>query len=209
MDYYTGATNKARLPIGTAGQVLKVNAGATAPEWGNSGLALIEEKLLADVAANFDFTGIPAIYRSLKLILHARSNRNATADSCLLTFNGDSAAHYDYRYMLTDASGSSVSAPPTQAQNNIFIGNISGLTATSGMAGSVEIKIPNYSGTVFRKNLIGNNFLEIAESGLNASLTVAVIGGHWRSSSAINQITISLSSGSFIAGSIVSLYGMI
>ena len=33
MDYYTGATTKARLPIGTAGQVLKVNVGATAPEW--------------------------------------------------------------------------------------------------------------------------------------------------------------------------------
>ena len=34
MDYYTGATTKVRLPIGTAGQILKVNAGATAPEWG-------------------------------------------------------------------------------------------------------------------------------------------------------------------------------
>jgi len=36
MDYYTGATGKARLPIGTAGQVLKVNSGATAPEWGGA-----------------------------------------------------------------------------------------------------------------------------------------------------------------------------
>ena len=37
MDYYTGATGKARIPKGTAGQVLKMNSGATAPEWGNSG----------------------------------------------------------------------------------------------------------------------------------------------------------------------------
>jgi hypothetical protein len=37
MDYYTGATTKARLPKGTAGQVLSMNAGATAPEWGYSG----------------------------------------------------------------------------------------------------------------------------------------------------------------------------
>jgi len=36
MDYYTGATGKARLPIGTAGQVLTVNPGATAPLWSNS-----------------------------------------------------------------------------------------------------------------------------------------------------------------------------
>jgi YD repeat-containing protein len=31
--YGTGANTAARLPIGTAGQVLTVNAGATAPEW--------------------------------------------------------------------------------------------------------------------------------------------------------------------------------
>jgi len=31
---YQGATTAQRLPIGTAGQVLKVNSGATAPEWG-------------------------------------------------------------------------------------------------------------------------------------------------------------------------------
>jgi hypothetical protein len=33
IDYYTSATAKARIGIGTAGQVLQVNAGATAPEW--------------------------------------------------------------------------------------------------------------------------------------------------------------------------------
>lgn len=32
--YATGSTTLAKLPIGTAGQVLKVNSGATAPEWG-------------------------------------------------------------------------------------------------------------------------------------------------------------------------------
>jgi len=34
IDYYTSSTAKARIAIGTAGQVLKVNAGGTAPEWG-------------------------------------------------------------------------------------------------------------------------------------------------------------------------------
>jgi phage-related tail fiber protein len=33
VDYYTTSTAKARLGIGTAGQVLTVNSGATAPEW--------------------------------------------------------------------------------------------------------------------------------------------------------------------------------
>ena len=33
IDYYTTSTTKARVGIGTAGQVLRVNSGATAPEW--------------------------------------------------------------------------------------------------------------------------------------------------------------------------------
>jgi len=41
MDYYTGATGKTRIPIGTAGQVLNVNSGATAPEWKTLGACCI------------------------------------------------------------------------------------------------------------------------------------------------------------------------
>jgi hypothetical protein len=37
--YGTAADTVARLGIGTAGQVLKVNSGATAPEWGAAGAA--------------------------------------------------------------------------------------------------------------------------------------------------------------------------
>ncbi len=33
IDYYTSSTAKARLAIGSNGQLLRVNSGATAPEW--------------------------------------------------------------------------------------------------------------------------------------------------------------------------------
>ena len=33
-DYYTGAANKSRLAVGTAGQIKRVNAAANAPMWG-------------------------------------------------------------------------------------------------------------------------------------------------------------------------------
>ena len=46
IDYYTSSTAKARIAIGTAGQVLQVNAGATAPEWGAAaGAAFVGVKL--------------------------------------------------------------------------------------------------------------------------------------------------------------------
>lgn len=39
--YATGSTTLAKLPIGTAGQSLKVNSGATAPEWSSGGAGTV------------------------------------------------------------------------------------------------------------------------------------------------------------------------
>jgi hypothetical protein len=44
VDYYTSGTAKARVGIGTAGQVLTVNSGATAPEWANPALGTAVNK---------------------------------------------------------------------------------------------------------------------------------------------------------------------
>jgi hypothetical protein len=52
--YGTGSGTFSRLGIGTAGQVLKVNSGATAPEWGaaggSSGLTLVQRSSFSNVA---------------------------------------------------------------------------------------------------------------------------------------------------------------
>ena len=57
VDYYTSSTAKARLGIGTAGQILTVNSGATAPEWSSpSGISptIVDAKgdLIAATAAD-------------------------------------------------------------------------------------------------------------------------------------------------------------
>lgn len=46
--YASGATTLSKLAIGTAGQVLKTNAGATAPEWGSAASALAVAAKTAD-----------------------------------------------------------------------------------------------------------------------------------------------------------------
>ena len=43
VDYYTSATTKTRLPIGTAGELQRMNAGETAAEWGGLLYALISD----------------------------------------------------------------------------------------------------------------------------------------------------------------------
>ena len=84
----------ARLAIGTAGQVLQVNSGATAPEWatpaGGGGMTLISTTTLS--GASTTISSIPGTYKDLIFII--QSFRPASDGSDLyLRFNGDSAAN--------------------------------------------------------------------------------------------------------------------
>jgi hypothetical protein len=68
IDYYTSSTAKARIAIGTAGQILQVNAGATAPEWaapagGGKVLQVIQATYATQVTnttSTFEDTGLTA-----------------------------------------------------------------------------------------------------------------------------------------------------
>jgi hypothetical protein len=63
VDYYTTSTAKARLGIGTAGQVLKVNSGATAPEWGAAGGGVLYETVFTSSDASWTIpTGVTGIW---------------------------------------------------------------------------------------------------------------------------------------------------
>jgi hypothetical protein len=64
---YQGSSNPTQLAIGTAGHVLKVNSGATAPEWGQVATAAIADgaittgKIADGTIVNADISGSAAI----------------------------------------------------------------------------------------------------------------------------------------------------
>ena len=60
IDYYTSSTAKARIAIGTAGQVLQVNGGATAPEWAapSSGALVKINSTALSAAASVTFDNV-------------------------------------------------------------------------------------------------------------------------------------------------------
>jgi hypothetical protein len=208
MDYYTGATGKSRLGIGTAGQILKVNAGATAPEWGAGGMSLIEEKLATVPVANFDFTGIPQIYRHLKIVFAGRGDTNANFTSFSLRFNGDSGNYYNMVNFYIASDGSEANNDSgTIGGSALTIWRIPALTGIAGMVGSSEMLVFNYSGTTFFKNIHTMNLCQ--EDTADNIIESMWLHGMWRKTAAINQITISPAAGNFIAGSVASLYGMI
>ena len=71
IDYYTTSTTKARVAIGTANQILRVNSGATAPEWAtvsSGSLTLISTTTLS--GASTTLSSIPQTYKNLYLLIY-------------------------------------------------------------------------------------------------------------------------------------------
>ena len=87
------ANTKTRLALGTAGQVLTVNSGATAPEWAtptSGGMTLISTTTLTGATVNL--TSIPQTYKNLQIVV--QNYKPATdGDYLILRFNQDTNAN--------------------------------------------------------------------------------------------------------------------
>jgi hypothetical protein len=67
--YSSSGSTPARLGIGTAGQVLKVNSGATAPEWGAASVSLTSQS--ANLGADVTMTSANTYYDGATITLAA------------------------------------------------------------------------------------------------------------------------------------------
>jgi hypothetical protein len=94
--YGTGSAAVTRLALGTAGQILKVNAGATAPEWataaGAGGLTLIATATPSG-ATTISFTSIPTTYKHLMVVWRG-IYQSALNTSWGLRFNSVTTGYY-------------------------------------------------------------------------------------------------------------------
>lgn len=92
--YSSSGSTPARLGLGTAGQILQVNSGATAPEWatpaGGGGYTLINTGGTTLTGASVTISSIPATYVDLYIVA---VNYRPTNDNDILAmfFNGDDA----------------------------------------------------------------------------------------------------------------------
>jgi len=90
------ANTKTRLALGTAGQFLRVNSGATAPVWEtftSGGMTLISTTTLTGTSVTL--SSIPQTYKNLQLIIR---NADPAQDgySLHLRMNGDTGANRHY-----------------------------------------------------------------------------------------------------------------
>lgn len=197
-----GGTGLATL--GTALQIPRINAGATALEYIDFLPGREDWELLADHlqtgsgASSIDWSGLSTSYRSFRII--ARIVR-ATANAIQLALNNDTGGtNYDSLAMYIQTNGSAVAYDNPGAtavwtlggsstDNGAFWhGDILVSKPTTGLAGMLQATIGRYGGTA------GNRmYLQV---------------GSWdNTSDLINRITLGINPSTIGVGSSVRLYG--
>jgi hypothetical protein len=148
-------------------------------------------------AATIDFTSIPSTYTDLVLKISGRLNYAATAVGLQFGFNGQAAG--------TSITGKTIQGSGSGAVSySAWQPNIDAASATANTFASVEIYIPSYTSS--------NNKSASSDSVQEDNATTAYAEMHaalWSNTSAINRITITPNSGSFVQYSTAYLYGVV
>ena len=152
-------------------------------------------------AATISFSSIPATYKHLQLRLYAKSTRAAgnAGDAINMRFNSDSGTNYSYHQLQGNGTTASASGLATQSQIQIERAG----DATASIVGVMIVDILEYANTNIYKttrNLGGVDF--------NGSGYVTLMSGNWRSTAAINAISLDPNAGDFAQYSQAALYGI-
>ena len=191
------ANTNTRLPLGTAGQVLTVNSGATAPEWttpASGGMTLLSTTTLT--GASVTLSSIPGTYKNLQLII--RQYRPATdAVELMIRINSDSNAN---RHSVATAYGTG-----SNATFNSTFSQIAPAADNGTSNGLVIVDFYDYADTstwkIFDSLAITNN--ETTTTNMNRSR----YHGQYNQTAAITSLDILPFSGNFTSGTAL-LYGV-
>jgi hypothetical protein len=144
----------------------------------------------------FTFSSIPSTYTDLVLVLNA--GFTLTTASVIIQFNGDGGSNYSQTWMR--GTGSATASGRVSNGTFVYL-DYSGGSVASTINRVYTANIINYANTNVYKNLIfsAGSATDWREQHL----------GSWRSTAAINSIVVSTNGGSIVAGSTLSLYGIL
>lgn len=135
-------------------------------------------------------SSIPSTYTDLVVIVNGKNS--SAAGNWRIRFNSDSGSNYGNVYIANNASGSKEGG---QYSNTSSID----LTYPNNTQTVCIINISNYANTNMFKNIINRMSCAGNFTSINAGL--------WRSTSAINSITL-LNDNNYDTGTIISIYGI-
>lgn len=152
---------------------------------------------LTSSQASIEFTGISGSYTDLCVKASLRATNDNTDGN--VTFNG-LTTNLSSRQLY--GSGT-VAGSSNSASKILSYGLADASSYTASTFSSVEIYVPNYSGSSYKSVSIDS----VVEN--NATATFAtLIAGLWSSTSAITQVTLKADTGNLAAYSTATLYGI-
>lgn len=198
--YGTAADTMARLGIGTAGQVLKVNSGATAPEWGaaaGGGMTSIASGTLSSTSTLI--SSIPTTYNNLVLYIDGWTIAS-TGWGLYLRLNDDSNSNRYFDNIAFAQNGT----PTTFNANHMKISRDNyGVTSSSKQFTFVEI--PLYANTTSWK--LANYYSISQDTSVTTSFVSQAGSGFYNQTAAITSIRI-LNGASATQSGNYALYGV-
>ncbi len=201
--YSSSGSTPARLGIGTANQQLRVNSGATAPEWftpaSSGGMTLLSTTTLSGSSTSISITGTGYIGLYISLTDWGQGGDGRLS----WRFNSDTGNNYYYvgqKLIHTTANTFSSAG----SANSLAIDNNS--EQQNNQNNILEIMIPSSEQTVANK--VGQwraNYRNNAEPGYPPNIETAMFC--YTSTSAISNITFISPSGNFSGGQVL-VYGV-
>lgn len=206
---FRGAADWQALAPGTAGQFLKSNGPGADPSWASGGgggggaLAVIEDWVATGGETFKTFSSVPATYLDLFLTVNARTA--VVYADITIRLNGDTGNNYDTQ--RTYAAGATTTSDFMNAQNSFTPMCATGGSATTiaNAVGSISAEFFDYTNISFAKSMLWSG-LQPGVSG-DPNFYNMRGNGRWRSTAAINSLTVLLSADAFAAGSRIVLYG--
>jgi len=173
-----------------------INAAAPTGGGGATGdYVKIGTVITASHATTVSFSSIPGTYAHLECRVHSQLSTGAA--NLQLRFNGDTAAHYNWRIYQRGFGG-----PGDYNENGDGFG-MCGDARANGFASTISI--PGYKDAIPSRSWTGNSS---AWAG-STDVSLSEFAGIWTQSAAITSITFFLNSAAFLVdGSTFSLYGI-
>jgi hypothetical protein len=155
----------------------------------------IASTTLGSAASSVTFSSIAGTYTDLVIVVQAAVTTGSVA--LRMQFNSDTGANYSSTWIT--GNGSAASSSRTSGTTYMKIDENTGMNTTLGQGLNI-INVMNYANaTTFKTALTRPN---------RADLGVDAFVGLWRSTAAINSITLLTSSSTFVSGSTFNLYGI-
>jgi len=153
---------------------------------------------LGSASTPITFNSITSAYTDLRLVVVVTSTSSAT--NVQVQFNSDTGTNYSSTYL--NGNGTAAASGRNTSATNIQFTDVTATSTTVPQMYTLDIF--SYAGSTF-KTALGTSSQDYNGSGSSASIV-----GLWRSTSAINSITIKTSGApTFSTGTTATLYGIL